>query len=36
MTDSFMSAGWLHKTNLWEIIGEDADPVQLKVCIETA
>jgi hypothetical protein len=36
MTDSSTSAGLLYKTNFWEIIGEDADPVQLKVHIKIA
>jgi hypothetical protein len=36
MTDSSTPAGWLHKTNFQEIIGEDADPVQAKIRIKTA
>ena len=35
MTDSSMSAGWLHKTNFQEIIGEDTDAVQATIRIET-
>jgi hypothetical protein len=36
MMHSSKSAGWLCKTDFWEIIGEDADPVQAKVRIKTA
>jgi hypothetical protein len=36
MTDRCTSAGWLRKTNFQEIIGEDVEPVQSKVCIVTA
>ena len=36
MTDSSTSVGWLHKTNFWEIIGNDMDLIQAQVCIETA
>jgi hypothetical protein len=34
MTDSSTSADWLCKTNFWEIIGKDTDPVQAKVQIK--
>ena len=34
MTDSSTSAGWLRKTNFWEIIWEDTDLVQVTVHIE--
>jgi hypothetical protein len=36
MMDSSTSAGWLHKTNFWEILREDKDAVQATVCIKTA
>jgi hypothetical protein len=36
MTDRSTSASCLRKTNFWEIIGKDADPVQSKACIKTA
>ena len=36
MTDSSTSAGWLRKTNFWEIIGGDPDVVQATVRIKTA
>jgi hypothetical protein len=36
MMDSSMSAGWLQKTNFWEVIGKDTDPVQVKVRIKMA
>jgi hypothetical protein len=35
MMDSSMSAGWLCKTNFWEIIREGADPDQAKAHIKT-
>ena len=36
MTNSTTSAGWLHKTNFRELTGNDPDPVQARVQIETA
>ena len=36
MTDSSTSAGWLRKADFREIIGEDADAVQVMVCIKKA
>jgi hypothetical protein len=36
MTDSTTSAGWLRKTNFRELTGDDPDPVQARVQIETA
>jgi hypothetical protein len=36
MIDSSTSAVWLRKTNFWEIIGKDMDPIQEKVPIKTA
>ncbi len=36
MTDSSTSAGWHHKINFREIIGEYSDPVQAMVRIEMA
>jgi hypothetical protein len=36
MTDSTTSAGWLRKTNFREFSGDDPDPVQAQVRIETA
>ncbi len=34
--DSSTSVGWLRKTNSWEFIGENADPVQSRVRINIA
>jgi hypothetical protein len=36
MTDSSTSVGWLRKTNFWELLGENADPAQSRVRINTA
>ncbi len=36
ITDSSMSEEWLHKTNFQKFIGENADPVQSRVCINIA
>jgi hypothetical protein len=36
MTDSTTSAGWLRKTNFRELTGDNPDPVQARVRVETA
>ena len=36
MTDSSTSAGWLRKTNIQEVIGDDTDLIQAQARIETA
>ncbi len=36
MTDSSTSAGWLHKTNFYRIIGKEAGPVKAKFWIKIA
>jgi hypothetical protein len=36
MMDSSTFAGWLHKTNFQEFLGENADTVQSRVCIDIA